>query len=69
MLTLVGVNETYQHDRRVLIDQLDAAAVPQTLRAHRETLRRLGEVYKQLNLVISCRRPPGRSRPVDTTRP
>jgi hypothetical protein len=33
----------------VLIDQLDAAAVPQTLRAHRETLRRLGEVYKQLN--------------------
>ena len=29
--------------------QLDAWAVPQTLRAHRETLRRLGEVYKQLN--------------------
>jgi hypothetical protein len=34
---------------RVLIDQLEAWAVPQTLRAHRETLRRLGEVYKQLN--------------------
>jgi hypothetical protein len=33
----------------VLLDQLYAWAVPQTLRAHRETLRRLGEVYKQLN--------------------
>ena len=39
----------YVHDGRVLIDQLYAWAVPQTLRAHRETLRRLGEVYKQLN--------------------
>src|SRR5207247_11418582 len=39
----------YVHDGRVLIDQLDASAVPQSLRAHRETLRRLGAVYKQLN--------------------
>jgi Type I phosphodiesterase / nucleotide pyrophosphatase len=49
MLTLLGLEDTYIHDGRVLIDQLDAWAVPQTLRAHRETLRRLGEVYKQLN--------------------
>jgi hypothetical protein len=49
MLTLVGLQDTYDHDGRVLIDQLDAWAVPQTLRAHRETLRWLGEVYKQLN--------------------
>ena len=49
MLTLVGLQDTYDHDGRVLLDQLDAWAVPQTLRAHRETLRRLGEVYKQLN--------------------
>jgi hypothetical protein len=49
MLALVGLSETYVHDGRVLIDQLDAWAVPQALRAHRETLRRLGEVYKQLN--------------------
>src|SRR5262249_32508587 len=48
MLSLVGLKDSYVHDGRVLIDQLDASAVPQTLRAHRETLRRLGEVYKQL---------------------
>ena len=49
MLSLLGLQDTYVHDGRVLIDQLDACAVPQSLRAHRETLRRLGEVYKQLN--------------------
>jgi hypothetical protein len=49
MLDLVGLKDTYVHDGRVLIDQLDASAVPQSLRAHRETLRRLGDVYKQLN--------------------
>ena len=49
MLSLLGLQDSYTHDGRVLIDQLDASAVPQTLRAHRETLRRLGEVYKQLN--------------------
>ncbi len=49
MLSLLGLEDTYTHDGRVLIDSLDASAVPQTLRAHRETLRRLGEVYKQLN--------------------
>jgi hypothetical protein len=49
MLNLLGLGDSYVHDGRVLIDQLQAWAVPQSLRAHRETLRRLGEVYKQLN--------------------
>ena len=49
MLNLLGLGDTYVHDGLVLIDQLEAWAVPQSLRAHRETLRRLGEVYKQLN--------------------
>ena len=49
MLDLLGLSDTYVNDGRVLIDQLEAWAVPQTLRAHRETLRRLGDVYKQLN--------------------
>ncbi len=49
MLNLLGLDDSYVHDGRVLIDQLQAWAVPQTLTAHRETLRRLGEVYKQLN--------------------
>jgi uncharacterized protein YukE len=52
MLSLLGLKDTYVHDGRVLIDQLDASAVPQSLRAHRETLRRLGEVYKQLNAPL-----------------
>jgi hypothetical protein len=49
MLALLGLKDSYEHDGRVLIDQLDAWAVPQSLRAHRQTLRRLGEAYKQLN--------------------
>jgi hypothetical protein len=52
MLSLLGLEDTYAHDGRVLIDQLDAWAVPDSLRAHRETLRRLGEVYKQLNAPL-----------------
>jgi hypothetical protein len=52
MLNLLGLDDTYVHDGRVLIDQLHDWAVPQTLRAHRETLRRLGEVYKQLNAPV-----------------
>ena len=65
MLTLVGLQDTYDHDDRVLLDQLHAWAVPQTLQTDSETLRQLGEVYKQLNapfgqfgmdaLVISTR--------------
>jgi hypothetical protein len=49
MLSLLGLQDSYVHDGRVLIDQVDAWAVPQTLIAHRETLRRLGAAYKQLN--------------------
>jgi hypothetical protein len=49
MLSLLGLSDTYAHDGRVLVDQLYDWAVPQSLRAHRETVRRLGEVYKQLN--------------------
>jgi hypothetical protein len=49
MLRLLGLEDSYVHDGRVLVDQLEAWAVPQSLRAHRETLRRLGEIYKQLN--------------------
>jgi len=49
MLTLVGLQDTYDHDGRVLIDQLHTWAVPHALRERHETLRQLGEVYKQLN--------------------
>ena len=49
MLTLLGLQDTYLHDGRVLAEPLFDWAVPQTLRAHRATLLRLGAVYKQLN--------------------
>jgi hypothetical protein len=49
MLSLLGLGDTYVHDGRVLIDQLDDSALPQAVLAHRDSLRRLGVVYKQLN--------------------
>jgi hypothetical protein len=49
MLTLLGLHDDYVHDGRAVVEPLYDWAVPQTLIAHRETLLRLGEVYKQLN--------------------
>jgi hypothetical protein len=49
MLSLLGLGDTYVHDGRVLIDQLYDSALPQAVLAHRDALRRLGAVYKQLN--------------------
>jgi hypothetical protein len=49
MLSLLGLGDTYVHDGHVLIDQLDDSALPQAVLAHRDALRRLGAVYKQLN--------------------
>jgi hypothetical protein len=49
MLSLLGLGDDYVHDGRVIAEPLYDWAVPQTLRAHRETLLRLGAAYKQLN--------------------
>jgi hypothetical protein len=49
ILSLLGLEDDYVHDGRVLLEPLYDWAVPQELRAHRETLLRLGAVYKQLN--------------------
>jgi hypothetical protein len=49
MLTLLGLQDDYTVDGRAVLEPLAPSAVPQTLRAHRETLLRLGDVYKQLN--------------------
>jgi hypothetical protein len=49
ILTLLGLKDDYVHDGRTLIEALTTKATPQTLIAHRETLRRLGDVYEQLN--------------------
>jgi hypothetical protein len=49
MLTLLGLHDDYLHDGRAVIEPLQPSAIPQSLRAHHETLLRLGAVYKQLN--------------------
>jgi hypothetical protein len=52
MLALLGLKDDYAHDGRVLFEDLYDWAVPQSLRAHRETLIRLAQVYKQLNAAV-----------------
>jgi hypothetical protein len=49
MLTLLGLQDDYVNDGRVLIEALETKATPQTLIAHRETVRRLGAIYEQVN--------------------
>ncbi len=52
VLTLSGLRDDYSHDGRVITEILGAKAVPQSLRAHRETLERLGAAYKQINAPL-----------------
>jgi len=49
MLTALGLKDDYVHDGRSVIQLLYGGAVPSTVNAHRETLTRLADVYKQLN--------------------
>ena len=49
MLALLGLKDSYVDDGRVLIEGLTTQATPQSLIAHRETMRRLGDVYEQVN--------------------
>jgi hypothetical protein len=52
MMTLLGLKDDYSHDGRALFEDLYAWAVPQSLRAHRATLIRLAQVYKQLDACV-----------------
>jgi hypothetical protein len=49
MLSLLGLTDDYGHDGRVLTEALTTQATPQALIAHRETVRRLGAIYEQVN--------------------
>lgn len=49
ILALVGLHDDYVQDGRVLIEALTTQATPQTLIAHRDTVRQLSDVYEQLN--------------------
>ena len=52
ILALVGLQDDYATEGRVILEDLDPGALPQSLRAHHETLIRLGQVYKQLNAPV-----------------
>ncbi|HYV15168.1 MAG TPA: hypothetical protein VE972_04035 [Conexibacter sp.] len=49
MLALLGLHDDYRHDGRVLVEGLRESALPQALRVHGPTVRRLGDAYEQLN--------------------
>ena len=54
ILSLLGLKDDYAHDGRVLFEALQYKAVPQSLLAHRETLIRLAEIYKQINAPVGA---------------
>jgi hypothetical protein len=52
IMMLVGLTDDYSHDGRALFEDLFAWAVPQSLIAHRATLIRLAQVYKQIDACV-----------------
>jgi hypothetical protein len=51
MLSLLGLKDSYVHDSRVLIEDLDEKAVPQALRGQGQ-FAKLATIYKQLNASV-----------------
>jgi hypothetical protein len=49
MLSLLGLEDSYVHDGRVLFEAMDEDALPKRLRGHKHTLPDLVNVYKQIN--------------------
>ena len=49
MLALTGLKDDYTDDGRVLIEAIDKAVLPSSLKAHNATLLSLGAAYKQIN--------------------
>jgi hypothetical protein len=43
------VSDSYLHDGRVIVDVLNPSALPPALHTHLGDLKKLGEVYKQIN--------------------
>ena len=49
MLSLLGLEDSFVHDGRVLFETMDEDALPKRLRGHKRTLPDLANVYKQIN--------------------
>jgi hypothetical protein len=52
IMMALSLRDDYAHDGRALFEVFNAAAVPQTVRAHRATLLRLAQVYKAINAPV-----------------
>ncbi|HEY7350906.1 MAG TPA: hypothetical protein VH599_21535 [Ktedonobacterales bacterium] len=52
MLALLHLKDDYAHDGRVLFEFINPSALPKSLKAHHETLRRLAEAYKEINATV-----------------
>ena len=52
ILALVGLQDDYVHDGRVLFEALNPSALPHSLTAHSATLLQLARVYKQINAPV-----------------
>ncbi len=52
IMGLVGIEDDYDHDGRALFEVFDGNAGSRTLRAHRATLLRLVQAYKQINAPL-----------------
>jgi hypothetical protein len=52
MMTLLGLTDDYTHEGRTLFEVLDDNVLPSSLRAHRATLLRLAQVFKQINAPV-----------------
>ena len=54
IMSLVGIEDDYDHDGRALFELFDEEAGSRSLRAHRDTLIRLAEAYKQINAPLGA---------------
>ncbi len=53
MMSLLRLKDDYTHDGRVLFQFISDWALPNSLKAHDETLRELAEVYKEINAPLN----------------
>ena len=49
MLALLGLEDDYTHDGRVIVEQLRSSALPSPIQANPDAYQRLATAYKQLN--------------------
>jgi hypothetical protein len=52
MMALLGLKDDYSHDGRVLYEEFQSWAIPQSARHHLNTLLQLDRVYKQLDACV-----------------